>query len=47
MIGVPAMPLREFMDREVKMRRLPNLIKELQRQVASIAAKLDSFLPPK
>jgi UDP-3-O-[3-hydroxymyristoyl] glucosamine N-acyltransferase len=47
MIGVPAMPLRQFMDREVKMRRIPNLIKDLQRQVASLAEKLDSLLPPK
>src|SRR6202045_1349831 len=47
MIGVPAVPLRQFMEREVKMRRLPNLIKELQRQVASLAEKLNSLLPPK
>src|ERR1700730_4976205 len=47
MMGVPAIPLRQFMDREVKMRRLPNLIKELQRQVASLAEKLNSLLPPK
>src|ERR1700693_5536597 len=47
MIGIPALPLREFMDKEVKMRRLPNLIKDLQRQVASLVEKLNSLLPPK
>jgi UDP-3-O-[3-hydroxymyristoyl] glucosamine N-acyltransferase len=47
MIGVPAMPLRQFMDREVKTRRLPNLIKDLQRQVASLVEKLNASLPPK
>jgi UDP-3-O-[3-hydroxymyristoyl] glucosamine N-acyltransferase len=47
MMGVPAVPLRQFMDREVKMRRLPNLIKDLQRQVASLVEKLNSLLPPK
>ena len=47
MMGVPAVPLRQFMDKEVKMRRLPNLIKDLQRQVASLVEKLDSLLPPK
>ena len=39
MMGIPAVPLRQFMDREVKMRRLPNLIKDLQRQVASLAGE--------
>lgn len=47
MIGVPALPLRQFMDREVKMRRLPKLIKDLQRQVASLIEKVNSLLPPK
>jgi UDP-3-O-[3-hydroxymyristoyl] glucosamine N-acyltransferase len=47
MIGIPAVPLRQFMDSEVKMRRLPNLIKDLQRQVASLVEKLNSLLPPK
>src|ERR1700719_661968 len=47
MIGIPAVPLRQFMDREVKMRRLPNLIKDLQRQVASLVEKLNSLVPPK
>ena len=47
MIGIPALPLRQFMDKEVKMRRLPNLIKDLQRQMASLAEKLNSLLPPK
>jgi UDP-3-O-[3-hydroxymyristoyl] glucosamine N-acyltransferase len=47
MIGIPAVPLRQFMDSEVKMRRLPNLIKDLQRQVASLVEKLNSMLPPK
>jgi UDP-3-O-[3-hydroxymyristoyl] glucosamine N-acyltransferase len=47
MMGIPAMPLRQFMDKEVKMRRLPNLIKDLQRQVASLVEKFDSLLPPK
>jgi UDP-3-O-[3-hydroxymyristoyl] glucosamine N-acyltransferase len=47
MIGIPAMPLRQFMDKEVKMRRLPNLIKDLQRQMASLMEKLNSALPPK
>jgi UDP-3-O-[3-hydroxymyristoyl] glucosamine N-acyltransferase len=47
MMGIPAVPLRQFMDREVKMRRLPNLIKDLQRQMASLAEKLNSLLPPK
>jgi UDP-3-O-[3-hydroxymyristoyl] glucosamine N-acyltransferase len=47
MIGIPALPLREFMDKEVKMRRLPNLIKDLQRQLASLVEKLNSLLPPK
>ena len=47
MIGIPALPLREFMDKEVKMRRLPKLIKDLQRQIASLAEKLNSLLPPK
>jgi UDP-3-O-[3-hydroxymyristoyl] glucosamine N-acyltransferase len=46
MIGIPALPLREFMDKEVKMRRLPNLIKDLQRQVASLMEKFNSLLPP-
>jgi UDP-3-O-[3-hydroxymyristoyl] glucosamine N-acyltransferase len=47
MIGIPALPLREFMDREVKMRRLPNLIKDLKQQMELIMEKLNSFLPPK
>jgi UDP-3-O-[3-hydroxymyristoyl] glucosamine N-acyltransferase len=47
MMGIPAVPLRQFMDKEVKMRRLPNLIKDLQRQVASLMEKFDSLLPPK
>jgi UDP-3-O-[3-hydroxymyristoyl] glucosamine N-acyltransferase len=47
MMGVPAVPLRQFMDREVKMRRLPNLIKDLQRQVASLVERLNALLPPK
>jgi len=47
MIGIPALPLREFMQREVKMRRLPNLIKELKQQMESIIQKLNSLLPPK
>lgn len=47
MIGIPAVPLRQFMDREVKMRRLPNLIKDLQRQMAALIEKLDSLFPPK
>jgi UDP-3-O-[3-hydroxymyristoyl] glucosamine N-acyltransferase len=47
MMGIPALPLREFMEREVKMRRLPNLIKELKRQMESIVEKLNSLLPPK
>jgi UDP-3-O-[3-hydroxymyristoyl] glucosamine N-acyltransferase len=47
MIGIPAIPLRQFMDKEVKMRRLPNLIKELQRQVAALEEKLNSLMPPK
>ena len=47
MIGIPAVPLRQFMDREVKMRRLPNLIKELQRQVASLVEQVNSLIPPK
>jgi UDP-3-O-[3-hydroxymyristoyl] glucosamine N-acyltransferase len=47
MMGVPAVPLRQFMDKEVKMRRLPSLIKDLQRQVASLVEKFDSLLPPK
>jgi UDP-3-O-[3-hydroxymyristoyl] glucosamine N-acyltransferase len=47
MIGIPALPLRQFMEREVKMRRLPNLIKELKEQMESIIEKLNSLLPPK
>jgi UDP-3-O-[3-hydroxymyristoyl] glucosamine N-acyltransferase len=47
MIGIPALPLREFMEREVKMRRLPNLIKELKQQMESIMEKLNSLFPPK
>jgi UDP-3-O-[3-hydroxymyristoyl] glucosamine N-acyltransferase len=47
MMGIPAVPLRQFMDREVKMRRLPNLIKDLQRQVASLVERINSILPPK
>jgi UDP-3-O-[3-hydroxymyristoyl] glucosamine N-acyltransferase len=47
MMGIPALPLREFMEREVKMRRLPNLIKDLKQQVESIIEKLNSLLPPK
>ena len=47
MIGIPALPLREFMDKEVKMRRLPKLIKDLQRQMASLMEKMNSLLPPK
>jgi UDP-3-O-[3-hydroxymyristoyl] glucosamine N-acyltransferase len=47
MIGIPALPLREFMDKEVKMRRLPKLIKDLQRQMASLVEKMNSLLPPK
>jgi UDP-3-O-[3-hydroxymyristoyl] glucosamine N-acyltransferase len=47
MMGIPAVPLRQFMDREVKMRRLPNLIKDLQRQVASLVERLNALLPPK
>jgi len=46
-MGIPALPLREFMEREVKMRRLPNLIKDLKQQVESIIEKLNSLLPPK
>jgi len=46
MIGIPAVPLREFMDREVRMRRVPNIIKELKRQVEEIMEKLNSLLPP-
>src|SRR6516164_7453914 len=47
MMGIPALPLREFMEREVKMRRLPNLIKDLKQQMESIVEKLNSLLPPK
>jgi UDP-3-O-[3-hydroxymyristoyl] glucosamine N-acyltransferase len=47
MMGIPAVPLRQFMDREVKTRRLPNLIKELQRQVAALVEKVNSLIPPK
>jgi UDP-3-O-[3-hydroxymyristoyl] glucosamine N-acyltransferase len=47
MMGIPALPLREFMDREVKMRRLPNLIKDLKQQMQSMVEKLNSLLPPK
>jgi UDP-3-O-[3-hydroxymyristoyl] glucosamine N-acyltransferase len=47
MMGIPAVPLRRFMDREVKMRRLPNLIKDLQQQMASLVEKLNALLPPK
>ncbi|MBV8379129.1 MAG: UDP-3-O-(3-hydroxymyristoyl)glucosamine N-acyltransferase [Verrucomicrobia bacterium] len=47
MIGIPALPLRQFMEQEVKMRRLPNLIKDLQRQMASLEEKLNSLFPPK
>jgi UDP-3-O-[3-hydroxymyristoyl] glucosamine N-acyltransferase len=47
MIGIPALPLREFMDREVKMRRLPNLIKDLKKQMESMLEKINYLLPPK
>jgi UDP-3-O-[3-hydroxymyristoyl] glucosamine N-acyltransferase len=47
MMGIPAVPLRQFMDREVKMRRLPNLIKDLQRQLASLVERINTLLPPK
>ena len=47
MMGSPALPLREFREREVKMRRLPNLIKDLKQQMESIIEKLNSLLPPK
>src|ERR1700720_3049280 len=47
MMGIPALPLREFMEREVKMRRLPNLIKDFKQQMESIIEKLNSLLPPK
>jgi UDP-3-O-[3-hydroxymyristoyl] glucosamine N-acyltransferase len=47
MMGIPAIPLRQFMDREVKMRRLPNLIKDLQRQLASLVERMNALLPPK
>lgn len=47
MMGVPALPLREFMEREVKMRRIPNLIKDLKKQIESMKEKLNSLLPPK
>jgi UDP-3-O-[3-hydroxymyristoyl] glucosamine N-acyltransferase len=46
MIGIPAMPLRDFMEREVRMRRVPNLIKDLKQQVATMMEKLNSLLPP-
>jgi UDP-3-O-[3-hydroxymyristoyl] glucosamine N-acyltransferase len=46
MIGIPAVPLREFMEREVRMRRVPNLIKELKQQVEAVMEKLSSLLPP-
>ena len=46
MIGIPAVPLREFMEREVKMRRLPNLIKELKQQIETLSGKLNSLIPP-
>jgi len=45
MIGIPAIPLREFMEREVRMRRVPNLIKELKQQIEAMMAKLNSMLP--
>jgi UDP-3-O-[3-hydroxymyristoyl] glucosamine N-acyltransferase len=47
MMGIPAVPLRQFMDREVKMRRLPSLIKDLQRQLASLVERINALLPPK
>jgi UDP-3-O-[3-hydroxymyristoyl] glucosamine N-acyltransferase len=40
MIGLPAVPLKEFMEKEVRMRRVPNLIKELKQQVAALTDKL-------
>jgi UDP-3-O-[3-hydroxymyristoyl] glucosamine N-acyltransferase len=46
MIGIPAIPLRQFMDREVRMRRLPNLIKDLKQQLNAMMGKLNSLLPP-
>jgi UDP-3-O-[3-hydroxymyristoyl] glucosamine N-acyltransferase len=47
MIGIPAVPLREFMEREVRMRRVPNLIKELKQQIEVVMEKLNSLLPPR
>jgi UDP-3-O-[3-hydroxymyristoyl] glucosamine N-acyltransferase len=46
MIGIPALPLKEFMDREVRMRRVPNLIRDLKQQLDAVMAKLNSLLPP-
>jgi len=46
MIGIPATPLKEFMDREVRMRRVPNLIRDLKQQLDAVMAKLNSLLPP-
>ena len=47
-IGSPAMPNREFLRRELNLKRLPRLVaevKELKAQVAALTEKLNSLLP--
>jgi UDP-3-O-[3-hydroxymyristoyl] glucosamine N-acyltransferase len=46
MIGIPAIPLKEFMEKEVQMRRVPNLIRDLKQQVEGLIKKLNSHFPP-
>jgi UDP-3-O-[3-hydroxymyristoyl] glucosamine N-acyltransferase len=48
-IGSPAVPKREFLEREFALKRLPRLIaqvKELRAQVVSLTEKVNSMLPP-
>jgi UDP-3-O-[3-hydroxymyristoyl] glucosamine N-acyltransferase len=48
-IGSPAIPKREFLQREINLKRLPRLtaqVKELKAQVAALTEKLNSLLPP-
>ena len=48
-IGSPALPNRQFVEREFRLKRLPRLaaeLKELKAQVAALTERVNSLLPP-